>query len=138
MSNAYSVNQFFHPFVRLFVAEASRTNPTRLVIRRICTSIGNIFLLHANNKTQAAVLGPTPVSDVRNSLASSIGDVCKRQIETSLLFLISLSAFLMTIDLALANPPDLIAAAMDDARARRADSQSGKRCLRFSESSFGC
>ena len=39
----------------------------------------------------------------------------------------------MTIDLALANPPDLIAAAMDDVRARRADSQSGKRRLRFSK-----
>jgi hypothetical protein len=47
--------------------------------------------------------------------------------------MISLSAFLMTIDLALANPPVLIAVAMDDARARRADSQSGKRSLRFSK-----
>jgi hypothetical protein len=47
--------------------------------------------------------------------------------------MISLSAFLMTIDLALANPPDLIASAMDDARARRVDSQSGNRRLRFSK-----
>jgi hypothetical protein len=39
----------------------------------------------------------------------------------------------MTIDLVLANPPDLIATAMDDARARRADSQSGKRRLRLSK-----
>src|SRR5262245_32641976 len=100
----------------------------------MCTSIGNIFLLHANNNTQAAVLGPTPASDVRNSLASSTGDVCKKdRSRLPFFFLISLSAFLMTTDLALANPPDLIAAAMDAARARRADSQSGKRRLRFSK-----
>src|SRR5262249_6333985 len=97
-------------------------------------SIGNIFLLHANNKTQAAVLGPTPASDVRNSLASSIGDVCKKdRSRPPLLFLISSSAFLMTTDLALASPPDLIAAAIDDASARSADSQSGKRFLRLSK-----
>jgi hypothetical protein len=112
----------------------SGTSPIRFVIRRICTSIGNIFLLHANNKTQAAVLGPTPVSDVRNSQPSSTCDVFKNERSSSpLLFLISLSAFLMVTDLALANPPDLIAAAMDDRRARRADSQSGKRRLKFSK-----
>jgi hypothetical protein len=112
----------------------SGITPIRFVIRKICTSIGNIFLLHANNKTHAAVLGPTPASDVRNSLASSTGDVCKKDRSSSpLLFLISLSALLMTIDFALAKPPDLIAVAIDDARARRADSQLGKRRLRFSK-----
>src|SRR5882672_2304964 len=127
-------NQFFHPFVRLFISEPLWNQPNSFCYSQNMYVHRKYFFLHANNKTQAAVLGPTPASDVRNSLASSTGDVCKKDRSSSpLLFLISLSAFLMVTDLALANPPDLIAAAIDDARARRADSQSGKRRLRLSK-----
>lgn len=107
--------------------------PRRLVIRNICVSMGKTGRLAANRRTQAAVFGPIPLSEVRKSRASSRFTVRKNERSRSpRRDLISLSTFLMTTDFVLARPPDWMAAAIVEVLARLTESQSENRSLRLS------
>src|SRR5262245_28792530 len=96
--------------------------------------MGKTGRLQENKRTQAAVLGPTPLSEIRKDLASSTATVRKNDRSSRPhRFWISASTFLITNDLVLASPPDLMAAAMLAGRALLTDSQSGKRFFKFSK-----